>query len=413
MTDPVLTGQRARWYPTRGQRVLARQCFDQARMVYTQALAQMEDAYGRGAKLSTFDVSKRWTEFKRAHEQHQQQPSSVAGQALRHLDAAYKSFFRRMKSGHGPAGFPKLKGKFAPAQFSLAIDPRHADKAKAWVVGRVLLPGFGLCKLRGARIEGSQPKTIAVSRDPAGRYWISFSNERTPKDLGEPSEGAGSMVGIDLGIETFITLSDGTKIANPRHMKRRLRALRCSQRALSRCQTRSRRRYKRRLAVARLHAKVTQAREDFIHQTSAAVLKRYGTVAVEDLNLKGMVKNRRLARHIQDLGLAKFVQALEYKARWYGRSVLKAGRWDPTSQVCSACGDRSLKLLLSVRKWTCQKCGAQHDRDENAAVNVLRFALAGKAGSVEGSTHSVVSRIPVKRELLVGMRRPAWTLAAA
>lgn len=398
MTDALLIGQRIRFYPTSGQKALARQCFGQSRMVYNQALAQMEDAYRAGSKLSTFDVSKRWTQFKRAADNHQQQPASVAGHALRNLDSAYKNFFRRVKSGKGHAGFPKPKGKFSPDQFSLGIDPRHNDKAEAWAAGRVLLPAFGLCKLRGARIQGTLPKTIAVNRDDVGRYWLSFANARTPRGIGEPSEGAGSMVGVDLGITTFATLSDGTKIANPRHLKQRLKALKRSQRALSRCQAKSNRRRKRRRIVARLHAKVAQARDNFIHQTSIALLKRYSVIAVEDLNVKGMAANKRLSRHVMDLGLSKFVTALEYKARWYGRHVLKCGRWDPTSQVCATCQVRREKLPLSVRDWTCQNCGTQHDRDENASKNVLSFALAGKARGVEGEEPVAVSQRPAKRK---------------
>ena len=409
VTDQILSGQRVRWYPSKGQKALARRCFDVSKMVYNQSLAQLESAYRSEQKLSVYDVSKRWTEFKRTGE-YQDVPSSVAKNTMRHLDAAFKGFFASVKKGAKPA-YPKQKGRFSPDQFSLAIDPRHLDKSEAWAAGRILLPGFGLCKTSGIR-AGGQPKTVAVSRDALGRYWLSFCHERVLNELGAPSEGAGSMVGIDLGISTFATLSDGSKIENPRHLQRQLKALKRSQRALSRCMAKSNRRAKRKLVVAKLHAKVAASRADFLHKTSTGILKRFDLVAVEDLNVKGMMANKRLARHIGDLGLSEFVRQLEYKAKWYGRSVLKCGRWDPTSQICSACSDRGCKLSLSVRSWTCQKCGAVHDRDGNAARNVLSFALRNRVG-VEGQEPRRVAGDPSKRELLVDHAEAHTTCAAA
>lgn len=395
MADKIISGQRIRFYPTKGQIALAGRCFTVSRMVYNQALAQMEAAYRAEQKLSLNEVSKLWTVFRQSGE-YQDVPRSVADQALRHLDAAYQRFFKSLKEGGKPA-YPKPKGKFSPDHFSLNVDSRQMTIAAAWAEGRILLPGFGLCKLRGLRPGGSQPKIITVSRDALGRFWLSFNHERGDAAFPEATEGAGTMVGIDLGIATFATLSDGTKIANPRHLQRRLKALKRSHRALSRCAKKSNRSAKRKRAVALIHAQVAQARNDFIHKTATSILKRFDVVAVEDLNVQGMAANKRLARHIMDLGLGRFVRALEYKAKWYGRTVLKCGRWDPTSQCCSLCGDRGTKLPLSVRAWTCQKCGALHDRDENAAVNVLNFAL-GKSAARGGTEPPDKPAAPVNRE---------------
>lgn len=394
----VIAGQRVRWYPSRGQRNLARQCFDQARMVYNQGLHQLEVAYRASEKCSINEISARWTKFKATDPAQQQVPSAVAGQALRHLDAAFKHFFRRVKLRQKP-GYPKPKGRYSPDQCTLAIDPRHKDKAAAWGEGRLLLPGFGLCRVRGLRAVGSLPKTIGLSRDALGRYWLSFNHERVPKAIGVPEHGWHSEVGIDLGITTFATLSNGEKIDNPRHLQGRLRALKRSQRALSRCQAGSRRRRRRVLQVARLHAKVAQARENFLHQTATQLMNRFGVIAVEDLNVKGMSANRHLARHVMDLGLGRFVSMLEYKASWSGRVFQQCGRWDPTSQVCSACGYRSGYLPLNIRRWTCAQCSADHDRDVNAAINVLAFARRNRVQDVEGDTPAAASRRPVKRQL--------------
>jgi len=201
----------------------------------------------------------------------------VYNQALRHLDSAFKHFFRRVKLGQKP-GYPAQKDARSPDQCSLTIDPRHQSKAEAWARGELQLPGFGLCRVRGLRHDGSQAKTVALSRDATGRYWISFNHQRAPTALPAPSEGWHSEVGVDLGITTFATLSTGEKIQNPRHLQHRLKALRRNQRRLDRCQHGSRRRRRRKREVARLHAKVRQARDHFLHSTAIRLLQRFGTV---------------------------------------------------------------------------------------------------------------------------------------
>lgn len=361
----VMRGQRIRFYPTAGQRALLRRCFAVEKMVYNQALHQMESAYRSDQNLGINEISKRWTEFKKAgHET--DVPRTVVTMTLRHLDAAFKSFFRSVKQGDKPA-YPRPKGKFSPDQCTFQISPGdHSDSIR--------IPGVGPCRVRGRR--PGNPKMVSVCRDAVGRYWLSFASEFEPELLA-PNEDA---IGIDLGITNFATLSDGTKIDNPRHLQRRLKALKRSQLALSRCMAKSNRRAKRKIKVARLHAKVAQAREDFLHKTSTNIVKRFGVIASEDLNVRGMVKNKRLARHISDLGMSRFVEMLKYKSTWYGRIFVQCGRWDPTSQVCSECGCRGGKLPLSVREWTCAECGSTHDRDTNAAVNVLAFAVGKTVG---------------------------------
>ncbi len=405
-------GQRVRWYPTPGQRVMVRRYFDQARMVYNQGLSQLEVAYRSDEKCSVAELSRRWTDFKVRDPEQRLIPSSVAGQALRHLDSAFKHFFRRVKLKKGPVGYPQPKGRFSPDQCSLTIDPRHAGKASAWQAGELLLPGLGSCRVRGAQFIGDGPKTVTASRDALGRYWLSFNHNRPVRDLGAPEAGWSSEVGIDLGITYFATLSTGQKIDNPRHLNRRLKALRRSQRALSRCQKGSNRRRRRRAQVAWQHDRVASARNDFLHQTATSLLKQFGAIAVEDLNVSGMVRNQRLARHIQDLGLSRFVELLKYKASWYGRSVIQCDRWDPTSQVCSVCGKKGVKLPLSIRAWTCSICSTVHDRDVNAARNVLLYARGKRVQDVEGDTPAAVPRRPMKRQPIVDRPEALTTMAA-
>ncbi len=405
-------GQRVRWYPTPGQREMVRRYFNQSRMVYNQGLWQIEAAYRSGEKCSVIELSRRWTEFKIRDPEQRLIPSSVAVQALRHLDSAFKHFFRRVKLKKGPVGYPKAKGRFSPDECSLTIDPRHAGKASAWQAGELLLPGLGTCRVRGAQFIGDAPKTVTALRDALGRYWLSFNHSRPVRDLGAPEAGWSSEVGIDLGITHFATLSTGQKIDNPRHLNQRLKALRRSQRAFSRCQKGSNRRRRRKAQVARLHDRVAAARNDFLHQTATSLLKQFGAIAVEDLNVSGMVRNKRLARHIQDLGLSRFVELLKYKAFWYGRSVIQCDRWDPTSQVCSLCGERGAKLPLSIRAWTCSSCSTIHDRDVNAARNVLLYARGKCVQDVEGDTPAAAPRRPMKRQPIFDRPEALTTRAA-
>jgi len=193
-----------------GQRDLAHRCFGQARMVYNQALHRPEAAHRGGQKLSINRISQPWTQFKAAHPEHSV-PSSIDGRALRHLDSAFQHFFRRVKLGQKP-GYPTPKDARSPEQCSLSIDPRHQSKAEAWARGELHLPGFGLCRVRGLRPGGSEPKTVTLSRDATGRDCISFNNQRAPTALSAPSEGWHSEVGVDLGITTLATLSTGEKI---------------------------------------------------------------------------------------------------------------------------------------------------------------------------------------------------------
>ncbi len=394
----IVVGQRVRWYPTAGQTQLAWRCFNQARMVYNQGLHQLEVAYRSEQKLTVNQLSLLWTQFKATDPRQFDVPSQVGQQALRHLDTAFKNFFRRVKAG-GKPGYPKPKGRFSPDQCSLTLDSRSNAIQRAWSAGVLQMPGFGICKTRGLRSDGSLPVTVALSRDAVGQYWLSFNHDRKPPAITAPTEGWNSEVGVDLGLAHFAILSNGEKIDNPRHLNGRLKALRRNQKKLSRCTPGSKRYGRRKQHVAVLHSKVADARSDFLHQTSNRLLIRFGAIAVEDLNVQSMAKNKKLARHILDLGLSTFVAQLQYKAIWRGRSVEQCGRWDPTSQVCSACGHRGEKLSLSIRSWTCQACNTEHDRDVNAARNVLLYARRNRVKDVEGDTPVVSSRRPVKRQL--------------
>jgi putative transposase len=263
------------------------------------------------------------------------------------------------------------------------VKRRHHDQAIRFTAnsrfrvlsnGRLRLPKVGDLRVRWSRELPSSPSSVTITLDGAGRYHASFVVQIQEAPL--PATPA--QVGIDLGLTHFATLSTGEKVANPRWLRQRQKALRRAQRSLSRRQKGSNNRDKQRRKVAKLHARVADARRDFHHQLSARLIRENQAVVAEKLNVAGLGRSN-LARSIHDTGWSSFVAMLEYKAALSGRRVVKIDRWHPSSQLCSACGQRSGPKglgALKVRTWTCLACGTEHDRDVNAALNIL---AAGRA----------------------------------
>jgi len=263
----------------------------------------------------------------------------------------------------------------APPRFRSRKNDRHTirftanSRFKVLPNGKLRLPKIGDVPVRWSRPLPSEPSSVTVIMDSAGRYFASFVIEATPAAL----PATGSTVGIDLGLTHFAVLSDGTKIASPKFLRRAEKKLKRAQRDLSRKQKGSRNRDKARVNVARAHARVADTRRDFHHQLSTALIRENQAVAVEDLAINGLARTR-LAKSVHDAGWAAFVDMLEYKARQYGRGFHRIGRFEPTSQTCSACAVKDGPKPLHVRAWQCPGCGVWLDRDINAAVNVARAA---------------------------------------
>ena len=292
----------------------------------------------------------------------------VLQQALADLNAAYRNFFASVAD--------KRKGpKVAPPRFRSRKDHRQAIRFTANARFRVLangklrLPKIGDVPVGWSRPLPSQPSSVTVIMDAAGRYFASFVIETGPGAL----PPAAPVVGIDLGLAHFAILSDGRKIASPRFLRRAEKSLKRAQRSLSRKEKGSRNRDKARVKVARAHARAADARRDFHHQLSTRLIRDNQAVAVEDLAVKGLARTR-LAKSVHDAGWSGFVAMLEYKARLRGRAFHRIGRFEPTSQVCSMCGVKDGPKPLHIRAWQCQGCGAWLDRDINAAVNVAKAA---------------------------------------
>ena len=350
-----------RFYPTDQQSQGLARLFGCVRVVWNDALTICRSA----EKLPSYNqLSSFLTQSKQTEERVWLTEVSAVPlqQSVRNLNIAYQNFFnsingKRKGKKIKPPRFKSRKSRqsatFIHAGFSLKGD-------------KVYLAKIGYLKVVWSRPLPSEPSSVTVIKDAAGRYFLSFVVEINPEKL--PDKG--NSVGIDLGIIDFATLDNGEKIKAPKPLKKRLKKLRKAQRSLSRKQKGSKRREKARLKVAKIHAKIKDIRTDFLHQLSTRLIRENQTIVLENLNTSGMMKNRKLSRAISDLGWRSFRTMLDAKAEMYGRDFRVISRWEPTTQKCSCCGQIGGKKELSVREWTCLFCGEAHDRDVNAAKNI-------------------------------------------
>ncbi|WSA80186.1 transposase [Streptomyces sp. NBC_01799] len=360
-----------RLYPNGPQRSALARAFGCARVVYNDALRAREDARANGDVFpKTGDLSRLLiTEAKKTTERAWlgQVSAVVLQQSLRDLDTAYRNFFDGLGGKRPRMGKPRFKSRKDNRQ---AVRFTANARWKITAGGDLSLPKIGDVRVKWSRTLPSTPSTVTVVKDAAGRYFASFvvqigSEEMLPEVAGQ--------VGIDLGLSHFAILSDGTKIESPRFLRRAEKKLKREQRRLARKAQGSNNRMKARLKVARAHAQVADARREFHHQLSTRIIRDNQAVAVEDLAVKGLARTR-LAKSVHDAGWSAFVAMLEYKAARYGRTFVRIGRFEPTSQVCCVCGIKDGPKLLYVRVWECGACGAVLDRDINAAVNVAKAA---------------------------------------
>jgi putative transposase len=324
--------------------------------------------------------------------------SVVLQQALADLNQAYRNFFNSLS---GRRRGPKVE----PPRFRSRKDSRQSirftsnARFKVLVNGRLRLPKIGDVRVVWSRDLPAAPTSVTVIRDAAGRFFASFVVEATREPLPE----ARRECGIDLGLSHFVVMDNGTKIGAPRFLRRSEKKLKRVQRALSRKEKGSRNREKARLRVARVHARVADARRDFHHKLSTEIIRENQAVTVEDLSVRGLALTR-LAKSVHDAGWSAFTAMLEYKAKLHGREFRRIGRFEPTSQVCSACGVKDGPKPLAVREWTCKECGTVHDRDVNAARNV---AALGRREAVNARGGQVRPAATVAQAREAGSRRGA------
>jgi putative transposase len=369
MASGVKRAFKFRFYPTPEQADLLNRTFGCVRKVYNLALqARTERWYLRRERVNYNATSAMLTAWKKSDElAFLNEVSSVPlQQCLRHLQGAFAAFWD--KRGRYPRFKSKRKSR-ASAEFT--------PSAFRWNNGELTLAKMSdSLNIVWSRPlpAGQSPSTVTVSRDSAGRWFVSLLCEDTPSPMPATTEA----VGIDAGLEYLITLSTGEKVANPRHERADRFRLACAQRALARKEKGSANRAKARLKVARVHAGICDRRRDNLHKLTTRLVRENQTLVIEDLAVRNMVKNHSLARAISDAAWHDFRSMLTYKAQWYGRDLIVIDRWYPSSKICSACGATAGKLPMNVRKWTC-RCGTVLDRDVNAARNILAAGLAAAA----------------------------------
>ncbi|MGI5380411.1 RNA-guided endonuclease InsQ/TnpB family protein [Streptomyces sp. CA-251387] len=386
-----------RLYPDTGQQTALAKAFGCARVVFNDAVRAREDArkaeqpFPKAGELSTRLI----TQAKRTAERSWlgEVSAVVLQQSLRDAETAYRNFFASLKGTRkGP--------RTGPPRFKSRKDTRQSIRFTAnarWNItdsGRLNLPKIGAVKVKWSRTLPTTPTSVTVIKDAAGRYFASFVIDTDPAADATRMPETDRTIGIDLGLTHFAVLSDGTKIDSPRFLRRAEKKLKKAQQELSRKQKGSKNRAKARLKVARAHDKVTDARREFHHQLSTKLISENQGIAVEDLSVAGLARTK-LAKSVHDAGWSSFISMLEYKAERYDRTLVKIGRFEPTSQTCSTCGVKDGPKPLSVREWTCTACGTVHDRDTNAAINVK--TAAGLAVSACGAPVRP-GAIPAQRE---------------
>lgn len=337
--------------------------FGHARFVWNWALDMRSKAYKRrGESLNVVGISKMLTKLKQCNRYAwlKEANAQCHTQKLRDQDRAFSNFFK------GLAKYPRFKKRHAKQSVRYQMDQRII--LNNYRGGELLrLPKLGALRVRWSRVPTGIPKMATVSLNQAGQYHVCLSVEE-PVDALPAATGT---IGVDRGIKDVVVASDGFKSGAPKYTQAYERRLAKAQRKLAKYTKGSNRRNKQRIKVARIHNKIKNSRLDFIHKLTSKLVSENQVICIEDLNVKGMVKNKRLSKAIHDAGWHEFKRQLEYKCAWYGRELVVIDRWTPTSKTCSGCGHVLDKLELSVRRWQCPECSVEHDRDINAAINIL------------------------------------------
>ena len=357
-------GIKFRIYPNREQQKLINQTLGCCRLIYNKGLAMRNDAYENGNKIGYSQTSAMLTELKKCEDfAFLKAVDSIAlQQSLRDLDRGFVNFFQKR------AAHPTFKSKHNRHQSYITVN--QGDNIR--IVGRYIkLPKLGFVKIRQS-MEAGKINNVTIEHTPTGKYFVVLNVEFEP----QPRANNGGLIGIDVGIKEFYSDSNGNAVPNPKYLEKSMRKLIREQRKLSRKQKGSNNRNKQRIKVALVHEKITNQRNDFLQNQSTMLVRENQTICIEDLNVKSMIRNHKLAQHIASASWSKFFDMLSYKAAWYGNDIIKVPTKYPSSQTCSCCGYKNpLVKNLAVRVWECPKCHTVHNRDTNASINILNRGL--------------------------------------